>query len=129
MKIRKKGRKRKKKIAFLHFGTKRASGCDRPDLLWRPSEVRQFAPQFSEIASMRTVRDLPDEKLLERLILLCGDLDRVFPDMSQPFCDFNKKGLKAQSFAKYGDKLLELAETKLSTKGIGTISFKQLADW
>jgi hypothetical protein len=102
--------------------------CARPDLLWRPSEVRTFAAQFSEIESMRTVRDLSDEKLLERLILLCGDLDRVFPDMSEPFCDFNKKGLKAQSFAKYGDKLLELAEAKLSTKGIDTKSMEKLSD-
>jgi hypothetical protein len=103
--------------------------CGRRDLVWRQSDVGRFADQFSEIESMRAVRDLADEKLLERLILLCGDLDRVFPDMSEAFCDFNKKGLKAQSFATYGGKLLELAEAKLSTKGVDTKSMKQLADW
>ena len=71
--------------------------------------MRQFAPQFSEIASIRTVKDLSDEKLLERLTLLCGHLNRVGRDMSEAFSEFNKKGLRAQSFSKYGDKLLDKA--------------------
>jgi hypothetical protein len=103
--------------------------CDRLDLMWRPSEVRQLDDQFLEIASLPRVKDLSDENLLEQLMLLCGDLGRVFPDMSEPFCDFNKNGLKARSFAKYGPKLLELAEVKLSRKGINVKSTRKISDW
>jgi hypothetical protein len=81
----------------------------RRDLVWRPSDVRRFADEFLEIASMRTVRDLPEEKLLERLTLLCGDLNTVVQDMSAKFSDFNKNGLKCQTFATYGDTLLAKA--------------------
>jgi hypothetical protein len=55
------------------------------------------------------VSSLSDEKLLDRLILLCGDLKRTDRDMSEAFIRFIKDGLRAQTFAKYGDRLLEKA--------------------
>jgi hypothetical protein len=81
--------------------------------LWRPSHVKQFADEFLEIAWSPKVRSLPDEELLDRLTLLCGNLRSVDMEMSEAFSSHNKSGLTAQSFAKYGDKLLVLAGERL----------------
>jgi hypothetical protein len=56
---------------------------------------------------------MPDEELLDRLTLLCGNLQCVDIEMSEAFSSHNKNGLTAQSFSKYGDKLLVLAGDKL----------------
>ena len=87
--------------------------CGREDLVWRSSHVKQFADQFLEIALSRNVRRMSDEELLDRLTLLCGNLQRVDREMSEAFSSHNKSGLTAQSFSKYGDKLLVLAGDKL----------------
>ena len=90
--------------------------CGREDLVWRSSHVKQFADQFLEIAWSRNVRSMPDEELLDRLSVLCGDLQCVDMEMSEAFSSHNKNGLTAQSFSKYGDKLLVLAGDRLKIK-------------
>jgi hypothetical protein len=87
--------------------------CEREDLVWRPSHVKQFADQFLEIALSRNVRNMPDQELLDRLTLLCGNPQCVEMEMSEAFSSHNKSGLTAQSLAMYGDKLLVLAGAKL----------------
>jgi DNA-binding MarR family transcriptional regulator len=86
----------------------------RQDLMWRRSEVSTFRPEFREIASLPFVRQMTDEVLLARLKLLCEDLKSVSSDLSEAFSKFNRPGLKAQSFAKYGERLLELAGERIS---------------
>jgi hypothetical protein len=87
--------------------------CGREDLVWRWSHVQQFADEFLEIAWSRNVRRMSDEELLDRLTLLCGNLKSVDMEMSDAFSSHNKSGLTAQSFSKYGDKLLVLAGVRL----------------
>ncbi len=99
----------------------------RSDRLWRPSEVRKFHGAFSEIESMAFVKEMSDQTLSERLKLLCNDLKRVEADMSEAFSLFNKDGLRAQSFAIYGDKLLQLAGQK-SSKGIDVEAMLKMSD-
>ena len=123
------GQEEEKENRILELWNVACEQCGRRDLVWRRSDMGRFADEFSELESARAIRDLSDGELLERLILLCGDLDRVFPDMSEQFCKFNKHGLKVSSFPKYGEKLLELAGTKLSTKGVDVKSMKKLADF
>ena len=81
--------------------------------MWRSSHVKQFADEFLEIAWSRNVRRMSDEELLDRLTLLCGNLKSVDMEMSDAFSSHNKSGLTAQSFSKYGDKLLVLAGVRL----------------
>src|SRR5262249_31842410 len=87
--------------------------CGREDLVWRSSHVKQFADEFLEIAWSRNVRRMSDEELLDRLTLLCGNLRCVDREMSEAFSSHNKSGLTAQSFSKYGDRLLVLAGVRL----------------
>jgi hypothetical protein len=87
--------------------------CGREDLVWRPSHVNRFADQFLEITLSRHVKTMRDEELLDRLTLLCGNLRSVDMEMSEAFSSHNKSGLTAQSFARYGDKLLVLAGNSL----------------
>jgi hypothetical protein len=104
--------------------------CEREDLVWRPSHVKQFADQFLEIAWSRNVRNMPDQELLDRLILLCGNPQCVEMEMSEAFSSHNKSGLTAQSFAKYGDKLLVLAGTKLECeKKVKEDAAKHKLEW
>jgi DNA-binding MarR family transcriptional regulator len=100
---------------------------NRHDLIWRETELKSFKSGLQEIASLQFIRDMPDERLLVCLTLLCRQLSSFKRDMSDAFWKFNKSGLRAQSFSKYGLELVQRAD-KMITANQATESMLKASD-
>ena len=52
---------------------------------------------------------ISDQDLEKRLHVLCTDLSKIAKDVGEQFAEFNKSGLRLQSFYRYATRLMELA--------------------
>jgi hypothetical protein len=73
----------------------------RPELVWRPSEVRQWSSRLNTFIKERGLTEMSDENLMARLRVLVRDFEFIKDRMGRAFERYNADGLLIESFARF----------------------------